>query len=167
MVPSSPPALPSALGGHEALLLPRLLWAASHDRQEQAIAAGRLQLVTALAVGVLAYDPRAHALRPLCKLDLRIPREATHPQRGFELVYIATIQRADAGSRRAVAAVDAAAIGARVERLCAACGLWLSPRGPLVARALEARLALEAPRFVSFVQSIGWTDELQTPAFPH
>lgn len=162
--PRSHPALPSTLVGHEALLLPRLLWAASHDRHEHAIAAGRLQLVTALASGALLYDPRAHALRALGGVDVRIPREATDPQRGFELVYVATLIRNDAGTRRALAAIDAAMVAARVERLCAACGLWLNPRGPIEARALGTRLDLEPPRFVSFVQSIGWTDELPPAA---
>jgi hypothetical protein len=155
--------LPSALAGHEALLLPRLLWAASHDRQGPAIAAGRLQLLTVLEAGTLLYDPRAHALRPVCAIDLRIPREPNDPPRGFELVYVATMTRGDGGTRRAVAAIDAATVGARVERLCAACGLWLNPRGPLEARALEICLGLDAPRFVSYIQSIGWTDELPPP----
>jgi hypothetical protein len=162
MEPRSRPVLSPVLDRHEALLLPRLLWAASHDRSERAIAAGRLQLVTVLEAGALVYDPRAHALRALCAVDLRIPREAAAPQHGFELIYVATIGRTDPGARRALAAVDAAVVGARVERLCTAYGLWLSPRGPIEARALEACLGLEPPRFVSFVQSVGWTNELPT-----
>jgi len=161
MVPDSHPRLPAALDGREAVLLPRLLWAVSHARREQSIAAGRLQLVTVLELGALAYEPRAHALRPLVGGDLRIRRAATDPPRGFELVYVAAIHRADAATRRSIAAVDAAVVGARVEHLCAAYGLWLAPRGPIEARALEARLGLESPRFVSFVQSIGWAEELR------
>jgi len=165
MEPRSHPTPPAALDGPEALLLSRLLWAASHDRNERAIAAGRLQLVTALATGVLAYEPRAHALRPLSDLDLRVPRKPPEPRQGFDLIYVATATRCEAATRRVVAAVDSATVAVRVERLCAAYGLWLSPRGPLDARAFEAGLALERPRFVSFVQSIGWTDECRPDTF--
>ena len=167
MEPRSRPAVSPAFGRQEALLLPRLLWAASHDRSERVVAAGRLQLVTVLEAGALLYEPRAHALRPLRAMDLRIPREAAHPRQGFELVYVATIARGDPAARRALAAVDAAVVGARVERLCTAYGLWLKPRGPIEARLLEALLDLEPPGFVSFVQSIGWTDEHLTRPSMH
>jgi len=161
MEPRPRPALSNPLAGVQALLLPRLLWAACHDRNEPAIAAGRLQLVAAVAHGALAYDPRAHALRPLCGLDLRIARVPEEPQRGFELVYVATMTRGDAGMRRTLASLDAASVAARVERLCVADGLWLLARGPREARALGVGLGVESPRFVSFVQSIGWSDERQ------
>jgi len=159
MAPRSRPTPPHDLEGQEEMLLPRLLWAACHDRSEHAIAAGRLQLVAALETGAWLYDPRAHALRPLLGEDLRIARGSHDPQRGFELVYVATMPRHDPAARRPLAAVDAAIVGARVERLCTARGLWLRPRGPIEARVLEICLPLLPPRFVSFVQSIGWTDD--------
>jgi len=151
----------------ERLLLSHLLWTASHGPKAGRDPSARLHLFVALEAGCFAYDPRAHALRPHLLADVRLPRDRLRMPGGFDLACIARCDRTDAadpGIRRAVAAIDAAIVGARVEGFCRERGLGLAARGPLDARTLQDRLSLRAPRFVSFVQSIAWRDEIPARA---
>lgn len=148
----------------ERLLLSLLLWAVSHGQDRRRDPMARLHLAVLLPAGAFVYDPRAHALRANRAQDLRVARGPGEPPEGFDLACVARGDPVDPGRQRAVAALDAGIMGARLESFCSQRGLRLLHRGPQDARAVEAGLDLPPSRFVSSVLSIAWQGEVPRAA---
>jgi nitroreductase len=113
------------------------------------------------ADGVWLYEPKAHALLPYLKDDLRALTGlqdfvASAP---LELVYVAHGERmADitAEERRLYASVDAAFIGQNVYLFCASEGLATVFRGAVDQVKLGRALQLPDTQFVTFAQTVGY-----------
>jgi nitroreductase len=114
-----------------------------------------------LADGVWLYDPKAHALLPHTRDDLRALTGvqdfvATAP---LQLVYVAHGERMtdiSAEDRRLYASVDAAFIGQNVYLFCASEGLATVFRGAVDRAKLARALRLPDGQFVTFAQTVGY-----------
>jgi nitroreductase len=119
-----------------------------------------IDLYLAMADGVWAYDPAAHALRLHLAEDLRARTGmqdfvATAP---LNLVYVAHGERmTDVGpeDRRLYASVDSGFIGQNVYLFCASEGLATVFRGAVDLKALDAALRLPEGQFTTFAQTVG------------
>ena len=113
------------------------------------------------ADGVWLYEPKAHALLPHLKEDLRALTGLQDFVAGapLELVYVAHGERmADisAEERRLYASVDAAFIGQNVYLFCASEGLATVFRGAVDQSKLGRALQLPEGQFVTFAQTVGY-----------
>ncbi|WP_082306160.1 nitroreductase family protein [Achromobacter piechaudii] len=114
--------------------------------------------------GVTVYDPVEHALTPYMKGDFRaLAGEQDFVGRApLELVYVARGEKmADitAIERQLYASVDAAFIGQNVYLFCASAGLATVFRGALDKDGLARALHLPDTDFVTFAQTVGFSDE--------
>jgi nitroreductase len=113
------------------------------------------------ADGVWLHEPKAHALLPHLKDDLRALTGlqdfvASAP---LELVYVAHGERMtdiSAEERRLYASVDAAFIGQNVYLFCASEGLATVFRGAVDQAKLGRALHLPDTQFVTFAQTVGY-----------
>ncbi len=120
-----------------------------------------IDLYAAMADGVWLYDPKAHALTPHLKADIRAQTGlqdfvATAP---LNLVYVAHGERMHdvaPADRRFFASVDTGFIGQNVYLFCASEGLATVFRGAVPYAKLERTLALGPEQFVTFAQTVGY-----------
>lgn len=120
-----------------------------------------IDVYAVMADGVWLYDPKAHALMPHLKLDLR----ADTGLQGFvaiaplNLVYVAHGERMTDVSpqdRRLYASVDSSFSGQNVYLYCASAGLASVFRGAVDYAKLERKLHLPKEQFVTFAQTVGY-----------
>ena len=120
-----------------------------------------LDIYVVRADGVWLYDPKAHALVPHSKDDIRALTGlqdfvATAP---LNLVYVAHGERMTdivAEERRLYASVDAGFIGENVYLYCASEGLATVFRGAVDHARLAQALHLPDQQFVTFSQTVGY-----------
>jgi nitroreductase len=120
-----------------------------------------IDVYAVMADGVWLYDPKAHALLPYLKDDIRADTgmqdfTATAP---LNLVYVAHGDRMTDVSpedRRLYASVDSAFIGQNVYLYCASEGLASVFRGAVDYAKLARRLKLPEQQFVTFAQTVGY-----------
>jgi hypothetical protein len=120
-----------------------------------------IDIYAAMADGVWLYEPRAHALLPHLRTDVRAQTGlqefvGTAP---LNLVYVAhgeRMQDISAEERRLYASVDAGFIGQNVYLFCASEGLATVFRGALDHRTLASALRLGTDQFVTFAQTVGY-----------
>ena len=118
-----------------------------------------IDVYTAMADGVWLYDPKAHALVPYLKDDVRAYTGmqdfvATAP---LNLIYVAHGERMTDISpedRRLYASVDTGFIGQNVYLYCASEGLASVFRGAVDYAKLARRLKLPEQQFVTFAQTV-------------
>lgn len=152
-----------------------LLWAAcgvNRESGERTAPYWRHRIVLDLFVlqsaGVSIYDPPTHALAPYMKGDLRAlagqqdfvgraPLELVYVARGKKMVDITAIER------QLYASVDAAFIGQNVYLFCAAAGLATVFRGAVDKSRLARALQLPDTDFVTFAQTVGFSDGKPPP----
>ncbi len=120
-----------------------------------------IDLYAVRADGVWLYEPKAHALLPHLKEDLRALTGLQDFVAGapLELVYVAHGERmADITpeERRLYASVDAAFIGQNVYLFCASEGLATVFRGAVDQAKLGRALRLPEGQFVTFAQTVGY-----------
>ena len=121
-----------------------------------------IDIYVAMADGVWLYDPKAHALVPHMKDDLRALGGTQDFVSGapLNLVYVAHGERmTDVGpeERRLFASADACFIGQNVSLFCASEGLATVFRGSANQARLGAALKLPEGQFVTFAQTVGYT----------
>ncbi len=120
-----------------------------------------IDIYLAMADGVRLYDPKAHALLPHLKEDIRAKTGlqdfvATAP---LNLVYVAHGERmtdVSAEERRLYASVDTGFIGQNVYLFCASEGLATVFRGAVDYPKLARGLRLPDQQFVTFAQTVGY-----------
>ena len=120
-----------------------------------------IDVYATMADGVWLYDPKAHALLPYLKDDIRAATGmqdfvATAP---LNLVYVAHGERmADISpeERRLYASVDTGFIGQNVYLFCASEGLATVFRGAVDHAKLARTLRLPDQQFVTFAQTVGY-----------
>src|ERR1019366_4947488 len=120
-----------------------------------------MDIYVAMANGVWLYDPKAHALLPYMKDDIRAATGmqdfvATAP---LNLVYVAHGERMTDVSpedRRLYASVDTGFIGQNVYLFCASEGLATVFRGAVDHPKLARALQLSDQQFVTFAQTVGY-----------
>lgn len=120
-----------------------------------------IDLYLAMADGIWIYEPKAHALLPHSKADIRAATGlqdfvATAP---LNLVYVAHGERMTDVSpedRRLYASVDTGFIGQNVYLFCASEGLGTVFRGAVDYQKLAHILQLPTDQFVTFAQSVGY-----------
>lgn len=119
-----------------------------------------IDIYAVMADGTWLYDPKAHALVPHLKDDLRgdtgmQDSVATAP---LNLVYVAHGERMDVSpeDRRLYASVDSAFSGQNVYLYCASEGLASVFRGAVDYAKLEKKLQLPKEQFVTFAQTVGY-----------
>lgn len=119
-----------------------------------------IDIYAVMADGTWLYDPKAHALVPHLKDDLRGDTGmqdfvATAP---LNLVYVAHGERMDVSpeDRRLYASVDSAFSGQNVYLYCASEGLASVFRGAVDYAKLEKKLQLPKEQFVTFAQTVGY-----------
>ena len=120
-----------------------------------------IDIYVAMADGVWLYDPKAHALSPYMKDDIRAATGmqdfvATAP---LNLVYVAHGERiADISpeDRRLYASVDTGFIGQNVYLFCASEGLATVFRGAVDYAKLGKLMQLPDQQFVTFAQTVGY-----------
>ena len=120
-----------------------------------------MDIYVALADGVWLYEPKAHALLPHLKDDIRAQTGlqdfvATAP---LNLVYVAHGERmtdVSAEERRLYASVDTGFIGQNVYLFCASEGLATVFRGAVDYPKLARTLQLPDQQFVTFAQTVGY-----------
>jgi len=120
-----------------------------------------IDIYAAMLDGVWLYDPKAHALMPHSKDDLR----ALSGTQDFvaaaplNLVYVAHGERMTDVSpeeRRLFASADACFIGQNVYLFCASQGLATVFRGSANQARLGAAMGLPEGQFVTFAQTVGY-----------
>jgi nitroreductase len=120
-----------------------------------------IDIYAAMADGVWLYEPKAHALAPHTKDDLR----AETGTRDFvgvaplDLVYVAHGERmtdVSVEEGRLFASADACFIGQNVYLFCASEGLATVFRGSANQAKLGAALNLPEGQFVTFAQTVGY-----------
>jgi nitroreductase len=122
-----------------------------------------IDVYVATAEGVRLYEPKSHSLLPYQSQDLRAQTGnqdfvSTAP---LELIYVAHGERMNdvaAEERRLYASVDAAFIGQNVYLFCASEGLATVFRGAVDGEKLGRALALGAGQFVTFAQTVGYSN---------
>src|SRR5208337_4423369 len=120
-----------------------------------------IDIYAAMADGVWLYDPKAHALVPHSKDDLRA-LSGTQDFVGvapLNLVYVAHGERMTDVSpeeRRLFASADACFIGQNVYLFCASQGLATVFRGSANQARLGAAMGLPEGQFVTFAQTVGY-----------
>ena len=120
-----------------------------------------IDVYAAMADGVWLYDPKAHALLPYLKDDIRA---ATGMQdfvanAPLNLVYVAHGERMSDISpeeRRLYASVDTGFIGQNVYLFCASEGLATVFRGAVDHPKLARAMTLPEQQFVTFAQTVGY-----------
>ncbi len=120
-----------------------------------------IDLYLAMADGIWFYDPKAHALLPHAKDDIRAETGlqdyvATAP---LNLIYVAHGERMvdiTPEERRLYASVDTGFIGQNVYLFCASEGLGTVFRGAVDYQKLARTLKLPEEQFVTFAQSVGY-----------
>ncbi len=120
-----------------------------------------MDIYVAMAEGVWLYEPKAHALLPHMKDDIRAETGlqdfvGTAP---LNLVYVAHGERMtdiSAEDRRLYASVDTGFIGQNVYLFCASEGLATVFRGAVDCPKLARRLQLPDKQFVTFAQTVGY-----------
>jgi nitroreductase len=120
-----------------------------------------MDIYIAMADGVWLYEPKAHALLPHMKDDIRAQTGlqdfvATAP---LNLVYVAHGERmtdVSAEDRRLYASVDTGFIGQNVYLFCASEGLATVFRGAVDYPKLARVLKLPDQQFVTFAQTVGY-----------
>ena len=123
-----------------------------------------IDIFAAMADGVWLYEPKAHALVPHARNDLRA-ETGTQDFVGvapLDLVYVAHGERmSDVGpeERRLFASADACFIGQNVYLFCASEGLATVFRGSANQAKLGAALNLPDGQFVTFAQTVGYPRE--------
>jgi hypothetical protein len=111
--------------------------------------------------GVWLYEPKAHALIPHLKDDIRV-QTGTQDFVGtapLNLVYVTHGERmtgVSAEDRRLFSSVDAGFIGQNVYLFCASEGLGTVFRGSVPQKELAQTLGLPDQQFVTFAQSVGY-----------
>jgi len=120
-----------------------------------------IDVYAAMADGVWLYEPKAHALLPHMKDDIRA-------QTGFQdfvggaplnLIYVAHGERmtdVNPEERRLYASVDAGFIGQNVYLFCASEGLATVFRGAVDQAKLARTMGLPDQQFVTFAQTVGY-----------
>ena len=120
-----------------------------------------IDVYVAMADGVWLYVPKAHALVPYLKEDLRADTGqqdfvATAP---LNIIYVAHGERMTDVSpedRRLYASVDSGFSGQNVYLYCASAGLATVFRGAVDYLKLEHKLKLPKEQFVTFAQTVGY-----------
>ncbi|MGB8365064.1 MAG: nitroreductase family protein [Rhizomicrobium sp.] len=120
-----------------------------------------MDIYLAMTNGVWMYEPKAHALLPYMKDDIRAATGlqdfvATAP---LNLVYVAHGERmtdVPPEDRRLYASVDAGFIGQNVYLYCASEGLGTVFRGAVDYPELARLLRLPKEQFVTFAQTVGY-----------
>ena len=120
-----------------------------------------IDVYAAMADGVWLYDPKAHALLPYLKDDIRA---ATGMQdfvanAPLNLVYVVHGERMSDISpeeRRLYASVDTGFIGQNVYLFCASEGLATVFRGAVDHPKLARAMTLPEQQFVTFAQTVGY-----------
>jgi nitroreductase len=120
-----------------------------------------IDVYATMADGMWLYDPKAHALLPYLKDDIRAATGmqdfvATAP---LNLVYVAHGERmADISpeERRLYASVDTGFIGQNVYLFCASEGLATVLRGAVDYPKLARAMTLPEQQFVTFAQTVGY-----------
>jgi len=120
-----------------------------------------IDIYAAMTDGVWIYEPKAHALVPYMKDDIRADTGlqdfvATAP---LNLIYVAHGERmtdVPPQDRRLYASVDAGFIGQNVYLYCASEGLGSVFRGAVDYAKLGRRLRLPEEQFVTFAQTVGY-----------
>jgi nitroreductase len=121
-----------------------------------------IDVYAAMADGVWLYDPKQHALRPHLETDIRAQTGlqdfvATAP---LNLVYVAhgeKMKDISPEERRLYASVDAAFAGQNVYLFCASEGLATVFRGAVDHEKLGHAMRLEDGQFVTFAQTVGYS----------
>jgi nitroreductase len=121
-----------------------------------------MDIYAAMAGGVWLYEPKAHALLPYLKDDIRAATGlqdfvAAAP---LNLVYVAHGDRmtdVPAEERRLYASVDTGFIGQNVYLFCASEGLATVFRGAVDYPKLARTLQLPDQQFVTFAQTVGYS----------
>jgi nitroreductase len=120
-----------------------------------------IDIYAAMADGVWLYEPKAHALLPHLKSDIRALSGlqdfvASAP---LNLIYVAHGERMTdvaAEERRLYASVDTGFIGQNVYLFCASEGLATVFRGAVDYVKLDRALQLPEQQFVTFAQTVGY-----------
>ena len=120
-----------------------------------------MDVYAAMADGVWLYEPKAHALLPHSREDIRAQTGlqdfvAAAP---LNLVYVAHGERmtdVSAEERRLYASVDTGFIGQNVYLFCASEGLATVFRGAVDHAKLARTLRLPDQQFVTFAQTVGY-----------
>jgi nitroreductase len=120
-----------------------------------------MDIYAAMADGVWLYEPKAHALLPYLKDDIRAQTGlqdfvAVAP---LNLVYVAHGDRmtdVSVEDRRLYASVDTGFIGQNVYLFCASEGLATVFRGAVDYPKLARALKLPDQQFVTFAQTVGY-----------
>jgi len=120
-----------------------------------------IDVYLAMADGVWLYEPRAHALMPHLKEDIRAQTGlqdfvAAAP---LNLIYVAhgeRMQDVSPEDRRLYASVDAGFIGQNVYLFCASDGLASVFRAAIDYPRLARAMKLPDPQFVTFAQTVGY-----------
>jgi nitroreductase len=125
-----------------------------------------IDLYAAMADGVWLYDPKQHALVPHLSADIRAQTGLQDfvARAPLNLVYVAHGERMQdiaAEERRLYASVDTGFIGQNIYLFCASEGLATVFRGALDYSKLQQAMQLDAGRFVTFAQTVGYP---HTPA---
>jgi len=120
-----------------------------------------IDVYAAMADGVWLYDPKAHALMPHLKTDVRALTGTQDFVGGapLNLVYVAHGERMPDISpvdRKLFASVDTGFIGQNVYLFCASEGLATVFRGSVPYEKLEHALQLGPGQFVTFAQTVGY-----------
>jgi nitroreductase len=120
-----------------------------------------IDVYVAMADGVFLYEPKAHALVPYLRDDLRAQTGLQDfvAKAPLNLVYVAHGERMTDVSpedRRLYACVDASFIGQNVYLYCAAEGLGSVFRGAVDQKKLAAAMKLPEQQFVTFAQTVGY-----------
>lgn len=120
-----------------------------------------LDIYAAMAHGVWLYEPKAHALLPHLKEDIRAETGLQDFVAGapLNLVYVAHGERMTDISpeeRRLYASVDTGFVGQNVYLFCASEGLATVFRGAVDYPKLARALRLPDQQFVTFAQTVGY-----------
>jgi nitroreductase len=120
-----------------------------------------IDVYAAMADGVWLYEPKAHALLPHMKDDIRAQtgRQDFVGGAPLNLIYVAHGERMTdvaAEERRLYASVDAGFIGQNVYLFCASEGLATVFRGALDQSKLARTMQLPDQQFVTFAQTVGY-----------
>jgi len=120
-----------------------------------------MDIYVAMADGVWLYEPKAHALLPYLKDDIRAATGLQHfaGTAPLNLVYVAHGERmtdVSAEERRLYASVDTGFIGQNVYLFCASEGLATVFRGGVDYPKLALAMKLPNEQFVTFAQTVGY-----------
>jgi nitroreductase len=120
-----------------------------------------MDIYVAMADGVWLYDPKAHALLPHSKDDIRAQTGVQDfvGKAPLNIVYVAHGERmagVSAEERRLYASVDTGFIGQNVYLFCASEGLATVFRGSFDGAKLAQILQLPEDQFVTFTQTVGY-----------